>query len=429
VPSDVTPTDSAFLDDLRSFLWQSPSPFHAASHVTRRAQTAGFTQVDAPTSEPGQWVLQRDGAVIAWRTPPSPASVRVIGAHTDSPNLRLRPRPDRNGFGYRQLGVEVYGGALWNSWLDRDLGLSGRVAVSGRNGSSELIPFLFHEPLLRIPQLAIHLDRTVNEGLKLNPQQHLAPLFALHDQNEFSFVEWLAEKIGVQAQQIVSFEAMTHDLTPPTLLGADNSLFASARIDNLVSCHSAASALLNCQEPTNGQVQVVCLFDHEEVGSATATGAAGPLLLNLLEVLFGGRQQWFSAAPDSILLSADAAHATHPNYPDRHDNEHHIRLDGGPVLKHNVNARYATDVRTASYVREIASEISLPLQDFVSRNDIPCGSTIGPFAASTLGIPTVDCGIPQLSMHSARELCAAQEPIRFAQLLTAFFECPDPVAR
>lgn len=427
--SEISTAESDFLDDLRSFLWQSPSPFHAASHVTRRAQSLGFTQIDSPTNEPGQWVMQRDGAVIAWRTPTSPTSARIVGAHTDSPNLRLRPRPDRDGFGYRQLGVEVYGGALWNSWLDRDLGLSGRVAVSSRNGSSELIPFLFHEPLLRIPQLAIHLDRTVNEGLKLNPQQHLVPLFALHDQNEFSFVEWLAGKIGVPVQEIISFEAMTHDLTPPTLLGADNSLFASARIDNLVSCHSAATALFSCEEPTNGQVQIVCLFDHEEVGSATATGAAGPLLLNLLEVLFGGRQQWFSAAPDSILLSADAAHATHPNYPDRHDSEHHIRLDGGPVLKHNVNARYATDVRTASYVREIASEYSMPLQDFVSRNDIPCGSTIGPFAASTLGIPTVDCGIPQLSMHSARELCAAREPKRFAQLLAAFFACPDPVAR
>lgn len=372
--------------------------------------------------------MQRDGAVIAWRTPTDLHSARVIGAHTDSPTLRLRPRPDRRSFGYHQLGIEVYGGALWNSWLDRDLGLSGRVAVSGRNGTIELLPFIFNEPLLRVPQLAIHLDRNVNEGLKLNPQQHLVPLFALHDHFEKSFVEWLAERLGVPPQQVLSFEAMTHDLTPPALLGADQALFASARIDNLVSCHSAVTALFACQEPTAGQAQIVCLFDHEEVGSATATGAAGPLLLSLLESLFGGRSQWFAAAPQSILLSADAAHATHPNYPDRHDSEHFIALDGGPVLKHNVNARYATDVRSASYLREIANEISLPLQDFVSRNDIPCGSTIGPFAASSLGMPTVDCGIPQLSMHSARELCAAQEPQRFTQLLTAFLQCPEPVA-
>jgi aspartyl aminopeptidase len=444
VASDTTPSTGAPAPeptrpehrvalDLGRFVEASPSPFHAVSEVVRRLSAAGFGLVDETSSwpsAPGHHVSVRGGSVVAWSTAGgrTPASgFRVVGAHTDSPNLRVRPRPDTGTAGFRQLGVEVYGGVLLNSWLDRDLGLSGRVAVRGGDGRSRMRLFRVDEPLLRVPQLAIHLDRGVNaEGLKLDPQAHMVPIWGTGTPVEGDFVRFVAEQIGVPAEDVVGWDAMVHDLTPPSLLGVDRSLLAAPRIDNLLSCHAAVTALeaVVAADDPGGPVPVVCLFDHEEVGSESATGAGSSLLPTVLERIAGAtgldRDGWFASLAASACLSADGAHATHPNYVGRHEPGHRIEVNGGPVLKHNVNVRYATDAVGEALVATAATEAGVALQHFVTRGDMPCGSTIGPVTAARLGITTVDVGVAQLSMHSARELCGADDPSAFVHLLTEF---------
>jgi aspartyl aminopeptidase len=429
-------TASAVALDLGRFVAASPSPYHAADEVVRRLGSEGFTLVDEREpwpSSPGRFVLVRGGTVVAWSTAGgrSPASgFRIVGAHTDSPNLRVRPRPDTGTVGFRQLGVEVYGGVLLNSWLDRDLGLSGRVAVTGTDGTPELRLFRVDEPLLRVPQLAIHLDRQVNaEGLRLDPQQHLVPVWGTGTSHEGDFRRFVADQVGAVPEEVLGWDAMVHDLTAPTLLGTDRSLLAAPRIDNLLSCHAATTALAAAGgDDDGGPVPVVCLFDHEEVGSESSSGAGSSVLPTALEriALAAGldRDGWFAALAASVCLSADGAHATHPNYVGRHEPGHLVEVNGGPVLKHNANVRYATDAAGAALVATAASAAGVPLQHFVTRGDMPCGSTIGPVTAARLGITTVDVGVAQLSMHSARELCGADDPAGFAALLGEVLRLP-----
>jgi aspartyl aminopeptidase len=377
----------------------------------------------------------RGGSLVAWGNS-EPARLaggfRIIGAHTDSPNLRVKPRPDTGRAGCRQVAVEVYGGALYNSWLDRDLGLSGRVALRpdrperpserrshGPGGALVRVD----RPLLRIPQLAIHLDRGVNEsGVKLNAQQHLVPMWGLGPVAPGDFADLLAKELGVAAGDVLSWDVMLHDLSPAALLGADEELVSSARLDNLLSCWAATEALLATGPGDAPGVPVICLFDHEEIGSQSATGAAGTILPVVLErvALAAGldRDGFLAALAGSLCISSDGAHATHPNYPERHEAGHQIALDGGPVLKINANVRYATDAPGAAHFKLAAERAGVPVQEFVTRTDLPCGSTIGPVTAATLGIPTVDVGVAQLSMHSARELCGAADPVRLAAVLT-----------
>ncbi len=420
--------------DLCDFLDAAPSPYHAVAEARRRLEEQGFLAVDEREkwpSAPGRYVVARGGALVAWatdadRTPE--AGFRIVGAHTDSPNLRLKPHADTGGHGWRQLGVEVYGGALLNSWLDRDLGLSGRVTVLGPAGPA--IRLVRDDgPLLRVPQLAVHLDRGVNEkGLVLDPQRHMVPVWGTGPVTEGLLVSALAERLEVDAQDISAYDLMVHDVTPATLLGVDGSLLAGGRLDNLLSCHAAVTSLTRpagTDSPHGPRaVPVICLFDHEEVGSSTATGAAGPMLATILERIATAsgldREGWFRARARSTCVSADGAHATHPNYADRHEPEHRIRVNAGPVLKANANARYATDAVGAGMLRAVADAAGVDLQDFVVRTDMPCGSTIGPVTATRLGIDTVDVGVAQLSMHSAREMCGADDPEWFARLLTEF---------
>ena len=425
------------IEDLSSFVTASPSPFHAAAEAAGRLSGAGFQELSesAPwPTVPGRWFLRRGGAIIAWATDGGAdpaAGFRIIGAHTDSPNLRIRPRPDRTSVGFRQLGVEIYGGALLNSWLDRDLGLSGRVAVRDADGSVRLELFRCDAPILRIPQLAIHLDRQINaEGLRLDPQRHMVPVWGLGGA-DIGFGPWLADLVGVDEADLLSWDAMAHDLTPPSILGIDQSLFASPRIDNLLSCHAATTALI-AADHSSGPVPMMCLFDHEEVGSETSTGAAGSMLIDTIERIaitsgLTGEQRLIAMAR-SMCISADGAHATHPNWPERHEPDHLISIGAGPVLKHNANARYATDARGAGQVRSIARALDIPIQDFVSRGDMPCGSTIGPVTSASLGITTVDVGVAQLSMHSAREMCGVEDPYMFATLLSGFLSADIPIA-
>lgn len=418
----------ATIDDLLAFIGASPSPFHAVAEGARRLGAAGFTRVaetDPLPTTPGRYWVERGGALVAWCQPVDGADrpFRVVGAHTDSPNLRLKPAPDRGRVGWRQLGVEVYGGALWNSWLDRDLGLSGRVVVDTGDGPQERL-FRLDEPLLRVPQLAIHLDRDANAGLKLNPQEHLVPVWGLGPVDRDGFRGFVADLVDVDPTAVVAWDAMVHDLTPPTLLGRDQELVAAPRLDNLLSCWAALDALIATgHDPAATVVPVVCLFDHEEVGSGSATGAAGSLLPHWLERIATAagddRDRFLRRLAGSACLSADGAHATHPNYPERHDPDHLVAIDGGPVIKVNANQRYATDARSTAVAVDACRRAGVPHQLFVSRNDQPCGSTIGP-DASRLGLTTVDVGVAQLSMHSARELCGAEDPVRFAAMLAAY---------
>ena len=423
----MEPTDARrHLDDLSRYLVASPSPFHAVAESARRLDDAGFVRLaeDEPWTDPsGRRYVVRGGALIAWDSSgfDPRAGLRIVGAHTDSPNLRVRPLPDRTSHGFGQLGVEVYGSPLLNSWLDRDLGLSGRVALRGPGGP-RLVEVAFDEPLLRIPQLAIHLDRAIGaDGLRLDPQRHLVPVWSVGDAPGLR--QWLAGRLDVDATEVLSWDLMTHDLTPPRVLGVDGSMFAAPRIDNLLSCHAAVCALID-RSSGGRALPIVALFDHEEVGSVSAAGAAGDFLVGTIERLLSaadlGLEERRVALARSVCLSADGAHATHPNWPERHEPDHLVLLDGGPVLKSNAMARYATDALGAALVMDLAAGLGIGLQHFVSRNDMPCGSTIGPVTATRLGVTTVDVGVAQLSMHSARELTGVLDPHRFRMLLGAF---------
>jgi len=423
----VTPSDAAHR--MMGYIDGSPSPYHAARSAAHLLDAAGFTAVAETGPFPvgsGRWYVIRGGSLIAWAVgdhhEPS-AGFHIVGAHTDSPNLRIKPRPDSEKAGIRQLGVEIYGGVLLNSWLNRDLGLSGRVSIR-RDGTVEERLFLVDRPILVLPQLAIHLDRQVLElGLKLNPQTHMAPIWAL-DHEEADFATFLAAELDIDRADVLAWDAMAHDLTPSAITGLRGELIAAPRIDNLASSHAGTVALAAAAGGVSDTIPVLTLFDHEEVGSTSDTGAAGPILSQVLErsVLSrgGDREAYLRALAGSAAISADGAHATHPNYADRHEPEHEIALNGGPALKVNANLRYATTSVAAARVIEAADRAEVPLQQFVNRTDLPCGSTIGPITAAQLGISTADVGAPQLSMHSARELCGAEDPGHLEALLHAF---------
>ena len=415
----VTDTSSAV--DLCRFIDSSPSPYHAVEEAVLRLTAAGFSESgqDEEAPAPGRHLVRSGGALVAWadegRSPYAP--LRIVGAHTDSPNLRLKPKPDRSSAGCRQVGVEVYGGALLNSWVDRDLGFSGRLVLRSDDGV-RVVLVRDDRPVARIPQLAVHLDPGVNEkGLVLNPQVHLSPVLGAGTAQDGDFVTMAAVAAGLDPDEVLAFDVMFHDLTPSRLVGLREDMVSAPRIDNLLSCHAGTEALIAAAEG-HGPVPVLALFDHEEVGSISSTGAAGPLLERTLRRFVG-----LDARPigDSVVFSVDGAHATHPNYPERHDPEHRILLDGGPVLKFNARERYATDAVGAGIVRLAAERAGVDLQSFVSRSDMACGSTIGPATAAVLGMRTVDLGVAQLAMHSARELCGSADPARLRDLLVELF--------
>ncbi|MFE2442598.1 M18 family aminopeptidase [Stenotrophomonas sp. NPDC087984] len=421
--------DRGHTDDLMSFLRASPSPYHAVASAAERLEKAGFQRVEETASwdgaAGGRFVL-RGGAIIAWYVPEGadPATpYRIVGAHTDSPNLRVKPIPDTGAHGWRQIAVEVYGGVLLNTWLDRDLGLSGRISL--RDGSHHLVTI--DRPLLRVPQLAVHLDRSVNtEGLKLDKQRHMTPIWGLGGVEEGDLIRFVAEETGVAAEEIAGWDLMTHSVEPPAYLGRDRELLAGPRMDNLVSVHAGTAALIAAARPELPYIPVLAAFDHEENGSQSDTGADGPLLGTVLErsvfARGGAYEDRARAFAGTVCLSSDTGHAVHPNYAERHEPGHHPRPNGGPILKVNVNQRYATDGAGRAVFAAACERAGVPWQSFVSHNSMPCGTTIGPITAARHGIATVDIGIAILSMHSARELCGVQDPRLLAKALHAFLE-------
>jgi aspartyl aminopeptidase len=422
------------LDDtaagLCAFLDASPTPFHACATAAALLESAGFTRLverDRWPTAPGEYYLIRGGSLIAWRTGRSAdpaAPLRIVGAHTDSPGLRIKPNPDLVREGWQQLGVEVYGGPLLASWVDRDLGLAGRIAIRSPDGTGAGTRLLtVDEPLLRVSELAIHLNRGVNtEGLVLNPQLHLAPHWGLGDQPG-DLRGFLADRLELARGDVLGWDLMPYDLTPARRIGRDRALIASARLDNQATCYAAVQALIRAADNPSGR-HLIALFDHEEVGSVSERGAQSTLLASTLERIVlaagGDREDLLRALAGTVIASGDMAHATHPNYPDKHEPHHRIAMNGGPVLKINNQLRYATDAVGAAAFELACEQAGVPVQRFVVRSDLPCGSTVGPITSALTGASTVDFGAPTLSMHSIRELCGVADQAMYADALTAF---------
>ncbi len=423
----------AYIRDFADFVTAAPTSFHAAHAVAARLADAGF----AAHAEGSPWAaveagasgyVVRDGAVIAWRagTGVSATSpVRVLGVHTDSPGFVLKPHPDFVADGWAQAGVEVYGGPLMNSWLDRDLGIAGRVVT--RDGVEHLVQT---GAVARIPQLAIHLDREANSGLTLNKQRHVQPVLAVGAGAEGVTVAGLlsaaalADGAGFAPESIAGADVRLFDTQPPQRIGAVGEFFASPRLDNLSSTFAGLVALLET-DPAPGTISVLAAFDHEELGSETRSGAAGPFLADVLERLRAGlgasQDEAAQAMATSWCISADAGHSVHPNYPEKHDPNVRPLAGRGPMLKVNANQRYASDAHGAALWGRACAAAEVPTQEFVSNNTVPCGSTIGPITATRLGIRTVDVGVPLLSMHSARELAHVDDLHGLARATGAFF--------
>ena len=428
------------VQSLLHYLDASPTPFHAVAESARRLREAGFNELNEADSwnlAPGDraYAIRNGTSLVAFvcgQKPPSETGFLAVGAHTDSPNLRIKPSPELTRSGYRQLGVEVYGGVLLSTWLDRDLSLAGRVLIErgAERPSAELIDFA--RPLLRIPNLAIHLNRNVNsEGLVLNAQNHLAPILGLARASDGSSLnKLLAQQLAAQglpydSEQILGWDLSLYDTQRATLAGLGDEFVQSARLDNLASCFGAVTALTQA-EISHEATRVIVLYDHEEVGSRSAQGACSPFLRHTLERIVqargNGPQDVPRAMAKSFLISADMAHAIHPNYADRHEPAHAPVLGGGPVLKINANQSYATDGAGAARFTQLCQRADVSKQTYVVRSDLPCGSTIGPITAAELGLATVDIGSPLLSMHSVREMAAAADVVALAKLLDAFFD-------
>ncbi len=419
--SDVTGSGSDAARDLCTFVDRSPTPFHVVETVAAELAAAGYVPVreSAPwPTAPGRYLVVRGGSLVAWSTETSTAAsdpFRVVGGHTDSPNLRVKQHHDRTVDGLGVLALEPYGGAWLHSWLDRDLGVAGRLAL--RDGSTRLVRL--DEPVLRVPQLAIHLSDD-RKGVHPDPQRHLDAIWSTRPGR---FLDVVADRAEVSPDDVLGFELMAHDVAPATLAGAWDELVAAPRLDNQATCFSGTRALLSAR-PVDGVRPVLALFDHEEIGSTSERGAQSDLLPTVLERIVltagGSRDDYHRAVAASVCASGDMAHATHPNHPERHDPLHRITIGGGPVLKVNVNLRYATDAVGAAEFQRACDLASVPLQRYEHRADLPCGSTIGPLSAARTGMLTVDVGAPQLAMHSARETMGSADVDLYTRALSAF---------
>ena len=417
----------AHAEGLCAFVDASPSPFHVVAHVAATLESAGFrrlAEVDAWPTEPGRYFTARGGSLVAWSTanatgPTTP--FRLVGGHTDSPNLRLKQQPSLSRAGWEVVGLEPYGGPLLNSWLDRDLGLSGRVSVRIDGRVEERVARI-DEPVLRVPQLAIHLAEN-RKGVELNPQQHLDAVWGIGSAPG-DVVEYVADLLEVGPTDVLGWELMAHDLTPSRLVGRDGDLLAAPRLDNQGTCYAGTQALLASVDEVRDVIPLLVLFDHEEVGSMSERGAHSDLLGSTLERIVlaagGDRQDFLRALAGSICASGDMAHATHPNYAERHEPAHRIQVGGGPVLKVNYQLRYATDATGTGAFAAACEQAGVPWQRYMHRADLPCGSTVGPITAGRIGVTTVDVGAPQLAMHSARELMGAVDVGLYVEALAAF---------
>ena len=420
--------NAAFNDGLIDFLNASPTPFHATATMVSQLETADFRQLnEAETWDltPGRYFVTRNQSsiiafVIGSRSLPE-SGIRMVGAHTDSPCLKVKPNPIRTKHGYQQLGVEVYGGVLLNPWFDRDLSLAGRVTSEDAAGNIINSLVNLREPIAVIPSLAIHLDREANNARKVNPETDIPPVLLQEDES-FRLASLIAEQI--QDREILATELSFYDTNPARIIGLHREFLASARLDNLLSCYTGMQALLNADPEVTSLL--VC-NDHEEVGSASAAGAEGTFLKDVLERITEAGEARLRTFARSLLVSTDNAHGIHPNYPDRHESNHGPLLNRGPAIKHNANQRYATNSETAGYFKSLCKRAGVPYQEFVNRADMACGSTIGPITAKEIGVRTLDVGVPTFAMHSIRELAGTADAFSLMTVLTAFYTDTGPL--
>ncbi|KAL5076498.1 hypothetical protein RYX36_015482 [Vicia faba] len=468
--------EGTVVSDLINFLNASPTAFHAVDEAKKQLQAVGYEQI----SEKEVWELKAGHKYFLTRNHSTIVAFAVgkryvagngfhiIGAHTDSPCLKLKPVSKVVKGGVLEVGVQTYGGGLWYTWFDRDLTVAGRVILKRENAGSVSYSHRLvriEEPIMRVPTLAIHLDRGVNDGFKVNTQTHLVPILATSLKAEVNKVpsengsvesgkqndgkkendktgssnakhhpillQLLASKLECEPDDICDFELQACDTQPSIIAGAAKEFVFSGRLDNLCMSFCSLKALIDATSSDSNLeeepgIRMVALFDHEECGSNSAQGAGSPVVLDVLSRIthsFSPNSKLLEkAVQKSFLVSADMAHALHPNYMDRHEENHQPKLHGGLVIKQNANQRYATNAVTSFIFREIASKHNLPVQDFVVRNDMACGSTIGPILASGIGIRTIDVGAPQLSMHSIREMCAVDDVKYSYEHFKAFFQ-------
>jgi len=413
------------------FLQASPTPFHAVHELKKRLSESGFQQL----REQENWQLvkgeryfvsRNDSSIIAFvlgTAPLTDTGIRMAGAHTDSPCLRVKPRPELVKFGYLQLGVEVYGGALLNPWFDRDLSLAGRITYRSKVNriSNQLINF--KDAVAIIPSLAIHLDREANAKRSINPQKDIPPIIMQIDDKTASFTDLLLRQLRKEhkdedVEEILNYEIYLFPVEPPALIGFNKEFITAARLDNLLSCYAGMQALL--EAPTSVTSLLVC-NDHEEVGSSTAAGAHGPFLKSTLERICQDSNDLSRSIARSMLFSVDNAHGIHPNFGDKHDANHGPILNHGPVIKVNANQRYASNSETSGFFQLLCQQSDIPFQTFVTRSDMACGSTIGPITATETGVRTLDIGVPTFAMHSLRETCGSTDPHLLYRILTQFY--------
>lgn len=436
--SELTPR--TYAEKFAEFITAAPTSFHAAAEIGRRLSEAGFALQDEKEAWGGErhGFVIRDGAVIAWQIPESRGNdvgFRVVGSHTDSPSLKLKPAASGAAFGYGQVNVEVYGGPLLNSWLNRDLGVAGRVVTI--DGEVKLVKL---GPTMIIPQVAPHLDRSVNKELKLSAQRDLHPIWTVDERN---VMELVAEQAGVAVERIAGTDLLAYDTQAPEIYGGDgDDFFVAPRQDNLTSVFAALAAFLDCGarvgeagEPhasasdiDTEDILIFAAFDHEEIGSRTPSGAAGPFLESVLRRIAAsvrgeGSETFERMIANSSCISADAGHAVNPNKAELHEPYHQPVLGGGPLLKLNANGAYASESQGSALFLRSAALADVPaVQPIVSNNDVPSGSTIGPITATRLGMTTVDCGVPLLSMHSVREVSSPRDLLDLARILWGYYQ-------
>lgn len=420
------PASSSITTGLCDFIAKSPTPFHATQNLVQLFTKNGFQQLD----ESDAWqikknqayvVTRNDSSVIAFRSGDDiNQGINLLGAHTDSPCLKIKPNPEIYKLGYTQLGVEVYGGALLHPWLDRDLSIAGRVSGVTKKGQlfSELIDFV--KPVAIIPNLAIHLDRDANQKRAINPQNHLPLILNTGEETEFKTL--LRDYCSANVEKILDYELSCYDTQAPSLVGLNQEFISAARLDNLLSTYIGARALL---DGNSAHSSLFVATDHEEVGSATACGAQGPFLRSVLERITDNTTHLTQVIARSTLLSCDNAHGVHPNYADKHDKNHGPILNQGPVIKINSNQRYASNSVSSAKFQQLCEKANIPIQTFVTRSDMGCGSTIGPITATELGIETLDIGVPQWAMHSIRETAGTQDCDYLYRAACAFYQNSD----
>jgi aspartyl aminopeptidase len=427
-----------FNKQLCEFIGRAVTPFHAVAEMSARLEKAGFIALAADGGSElaaggKYYVTRNDSSIIAFvvgRDSPPTEGMRMVGAHTDSPCLMLKPAPEKTRNSYFQLGVEVYGGALLNPWFDRDLSLAGRVSFTDASGDLRTALLDFRLPLATVPSLAIHLDREANNSRKINPQTDILPILSQPqdgkqvDIRTMLLARVLEEHPACGAQRILDYDLSFYDTQAPAVIGLERDFIASARLDNLLSCYVGLQSLLQCDGSVSALL--VCT-DHEEVGSQSAAGAQGPMLSSLLRRLAGSEDGYAALVANSLMISADNAHAIHPNFADRHDDNHGPLMNSGPVIKVNNNQRYASNSETAGFFRMLAAAEDVPVQSFVVRSDMACGSTIGPITAGGTGIRTLDIGVPTLGMHSIRETAGTRDAADLCRVLKRFYEYGGPL--